>query len=228
MCPPLLTPPSMPHIEAQRTSNECYSPFWLEGLFSEVWASLRRLFFVRTDHQHWAVGMAHNRVRYAAHQRSSHSPEPPTTHNDQVRSELLGQGQDLQVHLPHPEVSPCHGAPGHLHPQRLFPEPLLGLLFDLLVELAIVAESPRIALQKHGHHSDVHHVQLGVGRIGQLYGPQDGQFSFFGAVGSEQDPRREDAHRDTLLSRRHPIEGPVLIVSRHWFVTRERRWHAAV
>src|SRR5215217_5672915 len=36
MCPPFLTPPSMPHMEAQRTSNECYSPFWLEGLFSEV------------------------------------------------------------------------------------------------------------------------------------------------------------------------------------------------
>ena len=50
--------------------------------------------------------------------------------------------------------------------------------------------------------------------------PQGGPFGFFGAVGSEQDPRREDAHRDTLLSRRYPIEGPVLIVSRGWFVAR--------
>src|SRR5215213_6904125 len=102
--------------------------------FSEVRATLRRLSLLRTDHQHGAVGMAHNRVRDATHQRSSYSPEPPTTHHDQVRSELLGQGHDLQSHLPHPEVSPCHGAPGGLHPQRLFPEPLLGLLFDLLVE----------------------------------------------------------------------------------------------
>src|SRR5215208_6158675 len=90
MCPPLLTPPSMPHIEAQRTSNECYSPFWLEGLFSEVWASLRRLFFLRTDHQHRAVGMAHNRVRYAAHQRSAHSPQSPTAHHDQACTYVLG------------------------------------------------------------------------------------------------------------------------------------------
>src|SRR3712207_6289146 len=31
-----------------------------------------------------------------------------------------------------------------------------------------------------------------------------------------------------LRSCRHPIEGSVLIVSIHWFVTRERRWHDAV
>src|SRR5829696_4785802 len=196
--------------------------------FSEVRATLRRLFFLRTDHQHWAVGMAHNRVRYAAHQRSAHSAEPPTPHHDQVRSELLGQGQDLQIHLPHPEVSPCHGAPGGLYPPGLFPEQHPGHLFDLIVEPAFVAERPGIALQESGHHSDVNHVQLGVGCIGQVHGPQGGQLGFFGAVGSEQDSRREDAHRVTLLSRGHPIEGPVLIVSRQWFVTRERRWHDIV
>src|SRR5215210_5965613 len=169
--------------------------------------------------------MAHYRVRDAAHQRSSHSAEPPTAHHDQVRSELLGQGHDLHSHLPHPEVSPCHGATGGLHPPGLFPEQLPGHLFYLLVEPAVVAKRPWIALQENGQHSDVHHVQLGVGRIGQVHGPKGGQFGFFGAVGSEQDSRREDAHRDTLLSRRHPIEGPVLIVSRYWFVTRQRRWH---
>src|SRR5215213_10779783 len=162
--------------------------------------------------------MAHNRVRDAAHQRSSHSAETPTAHHDQVRLELLGQGHDLQIHLPHPEVSPGHGAPGGLHPPGLFPQQLPGHLFYLLVEPAFVAERPWIALQKNGHHSDVHHVQLRVGRIGQVHGSKGGQFGFFGAVGSEQDFRREDAHSDTLLSRRHPIEGPVLIVSRHWFV----------
>src|SRR5215207_7534544 len=86
--------------------------------------------------------MAHNRVRDATHQRSSYSAEPPTAHHDQVRLELFGQGHDLKVHRPHPEVSPCHGGPGHLHPPGLFPEPLPGLLFYVLVELAIVAERP--------------------------------------------------------------------------------------
>src|SRR5215211_4457018 len=126
--------------------------------FSEVRATLRRLSLLRTDHQHGAVGMAHNRVRDATHQRSSYSPEPPTTHHDQVRLELLGQSHDLQSHLPHPEVSPCHGSPGSLHPPRLLPEQLPGHLYDLLVELAIVAEGPWIALQENGDHSDVHHV----------------------------------------------------------------------
>src|SRR5215211_2598719 len=190
--------------------------------FSEVRATLRRLSLLRTDHQHGAVGMAHNRVRDATHQRSSYSAEPPTAHHDQVRLELLGQGHNLQSHLPHPEVSPGYGAPGRLHPPGLFPQQLPGHLFDLLVEPAFVAERPWIALQENGHHSDVRHVQLGVGRISQVHGSKGGQFGFFGAVGSEQDPRREGAHRDTLLSRRHPIEGPVLIVSRHWFVARQR------
>src|SRR5919107_1674394 len=125
--------------------------------FSEVRATLRRLSLLRTDHKNWAVGMAHNRVRYAAHQRSSHSPEPPTAHHDQVRLELLGQGHDLQIHLPHPEVSPGHGAPDSLHPPGLFPEQLPGHLFYILVEPAFVAERPWIALQENGHHSDVHH-----------------------------------------------------------------------
>jgi hypothetical protein len=35
----------------------------------------------------------------------------PTTHHDQVRLELLGQGHDLQIHLPHPEVGPATVSP---------------------------------------------------------------------------------------------------------------------
>src|SRR5215211_8780565 len=53
-----------------------YSPKCLEvefyelrhnGVLGSTDYSLRRLFFLRTDHQNGAVGMAHNRVRYAAH-----------------------------------------------------------------------------------------------------------------------------------------------------------------
>ena len=74
--------------------------------FSEVQATLRRLFLLRTDHQHWAVGMAHNRVRDAAHQRSSHSPEAPTAHHDQARTYVLGNLYDLlgAILLGYPEM----------------------------------------------------------------------------------------------------------------------------
>src|ERR687897_3719778 len=72
-----------------------YSPECVEGKFCELHVngvlgssgySLRRLFLLLTDHQHWAVGMAHNRVRDAAHQRSSHSSQSPTSHHDQAHS----------------------------------------------------------------------------------------------------------------------------------------------
>src|ERR671916_485526 len=116
--------------------------------FSEVGATLRGLFLLRTDHQHGAVSMPHNRVRDAAHQRSSHSPEPSTAHHYQIHSELLAQGHDLQGDRPHPEVSPCHGAPGGLHPPGLLSEQLPGLLFYLLVELAVEAERPWIAIHE--------------------------------------------------------------------------------
>ena len=43
--------------------------------------------------------------------------------------------------------------------------------------------------------------------------PLGRQLGFLGSVGGPQDPRREDAHRGTLLSRRRPMEVPVLIVA---------------
>src|ERR687895_2997931 len=73
-----------------------YSPECVEGKFCELHVngvlgssgySLRRLFFLLTDHQHWAVGMAHNRVRDAAQQRSAHYSESPTAHHDQAHSQ---------------------------------------------------------------------------------------------------------------------------------------------
>ena len=87
--------------------------------FSEVGATLRGLFLLRTDHQHRAVGMSHYRVRYAAHQRSSHSAEPPTAHHDQARTYVLGNLYDLL------------GAIALGHPQMLLGD-LTSLLLDLL------------------------------------------------------------------------------------------------
>src|SRR5918994_3920866 len=78
-----------------RTSPFGDSPKFAYTEFSEVRPTLRRLFLLRTDHQHWAVGMSHNRVRYAAHQRSSHSAEPPTAHHDQARPYVFGNLYDL-------------------------------------------------------------------------------------------------------------------------------------
>src|SRR5215204_5363574 len=77
--------------------------------FSEVGATLRCLFLLRTDHQHRAVGMAHYRVRYAAHQRSSHSPQSPTA--------FLEKGEPLRERSPQHSVStkglgPCASQPG--------------------------------------------------------------------------------------------------------------------
>src|SRR5215207_6105094 len=81
-----------------------YSPECVEGEFCELHVngvlgssgySLGRLFFLLTDHQHWAVGMPHNRVRDAAHQRSSHSAQSPAPHHDQARAYVLGNLYDL-------------------------------------------------------------------------------------------------------------------------------------
>src|SRR5215207_6695283 len=74
--------------------------------FSEVGATLRGLFLLRTDHQHRAVSMPHNRVRYAAHQRSSHSPQSPTAHHDQARTYVLGNLYDLlgAIALGYPQI----------------------------------------------------------------------------------------------------------------------------
>src|SRR5918995_6274615 len=92
--------------------------------FSEVQATLGRLFLLRTDHQHGAVGMAHNRVRDAAHQRSSHSAESPTAHYDQACSYVLGNLYDLLGAIPLG------------YPQMLLGDPtsLLHDLRSLLVE----------------------------------------------------------------------------------------------
>jgi hypothetical protein len=62
--------------------------------------------------------MAHNRVRDAAHQRSSHSAESPAPHHDQARSYVLGNLYDLLGAIP-----------------LGYPEMLLGDLTSLLLDL---------------------------------------------------------------------------------------------
>jgi hypothetical protein len=86
--------------------------------FSEVRATLRRPFLLRTDHQNGAVGMAHNQVRDAAHQHPSHSAKPPTAHHDQARTYVLGNLYDLLGAIP-----------------LGYPEMLLGDLTSLLLDL---------------------------------------------------------------------------------------------
>jgi hypothetical protein len=50
--------------------------------------------------------MPHNRVRYAAHQRSSHSAESPTAHHDKARTYVLGNLYDLlgAIALGYPQI----------------------------------------------------------------------------------------------------------------------------
>jgi hypothetical protein len=75
--------------------------------------------------------------------------------------------------------------------------------------------------------SDGHDVQLRVGGGGHIHSGGAGQLGVLGAVGGQQDRGGEDAHRDTLLSRGHPMEISVLIVSRTLVSTRVRRRHNA-
>src|SRR5215217_9323279 len=70
--------------------------------FSEVRATLRRLFLLRTDHQHWAVGLPHNRVRYAArrsHLRRTRSPGRSVLRASQVSDSSVALCADPVVVL---------------------------------------------------------------------------------------------------------------------------------
>ena len=80
--------------------------------------------------------MAHNRVRYAAHQRSSHSAKPPTAHHDQACTYVLGNLYDLLGTI----------ALG-------YPEMLLGDLTSLLLDLRslLVEDVFRLLSELFGH-----------------------------------------------------------------------------
>src|SRR5215207_1108112 len=103
---------------------------------SRKFGNLRRLLLFRAHHQHRATSVADNPIGDSPFDGPPYPPVAPATHHDQVRPELLGQAYNLQVHLPHPEVSPGHCAPGSLHSPGLPSEQLAGQLLDLLVELA--------------------------------------------------------------------------------------------
>src|SRR5215207_10967207 len=124
--------------------------------FSEVGATLRGLFLLRTDHQHRAVGMSHYRVRYAAHQRSSHSAEPPTAHHDQARTYVLGNLYDLLGAIPlgYPQMLLGNTTSLLLYLRCLLVEDVLRLLpesFDHCRVANVVGGTPR---------RNSHHVQL--------------------------------------------------------------------
>src|SRR5215212_6212160 len=129
-------------------------------------------------HQDRAGSAADNRIGDAPLDGSPYPPVAPATHYDQAYPELLGQGHDIQIHHPQPEVSTGHRSASDLHPPRQLSEQLPRLLFDLFVELVVVAECPGIAYQETGYHSDVDHVQLGVSLFSYVYGPQGGQLRF--------------------------------------------------
>jgi hypothetical protein len=69
-------------------------------------------FLLLSDHHNGAVGVPHDRVRDASHERASYPAEAPASYHDQVRARLLGQADDLLVRMPHPQVGVREGSPG--------------------------------------------------------------------------------------------------------------------
>src|SRR5215211_6036753 len=151
---------------------------------------LCRAFLLRPDHQNWAVGMAHNRVRYAAHQRSSHSAESPTAHHDQARRYVLGHPYDLlgAISLGYPEMLLGDRTSLLLDLRSLLVEDVLRLLPELFDRCGVANVVGGIAWRNS------HHVQLRVGAVSQIDGGGAGQLGLSGAVGGQQDRGREDAH----------------------------------
>src|SRR5829696_969267 len=94
---------------------------------------------VTAYHKDRAGGVADNRIGDAPLDGPPYPPVASATHHDQAYPELVGQGYDLQVHYPQPEVGTGHGSASDLHPPGQLSKQLPRLLFDLLVELAVVA-----------------------------------------------------------------------------------------
>src|SRR3712207_9194496 len=60
--------------------------------------------------QHRAVGVADDGVRDTAHEGPSDTAQPSAAHHYQPCTYLLGQGDDLFVRFPHPEMGLHYGA----------------------------------------------------------------------------------------------------------------------
>ena len=91
-------------------------------------------------HQHGAVCVPHNRVRYAARKRPSYPSYPPSAHDDQTRSYLLGQGDYLRVWTPCCVVRAFHLSPRGLD---LAHHILQGLSLSVLVMPILQAQNLR-------------------------------------------------------------------------------------
>jgi hypothetical protein len=144
------------------------------------------------------VAMPDNRVGDAADQGSPCATKPPSAHNDEVRSYVVGNLHDLL------------GAVAHTHPQVLlhdFPSGLPDLL-DLLGENGF-----RLLPKLFEHFRDAdavgriagcdgYDVQLRVGGVGQSDGGGEGQLRLAGAVGGQKDRGRDAAHPSPLFLRR--------------------------
>src|SRR5829696_199301 len=80
-------------------------------------------------HQHGAVSVPHNRVRYAARKSPPYPAYPSSAHDDQTRSYLLGQGHYLRVWTPYFEVRAFHLYPRGLDlPHHILQGPPLSVL----------------------------------------------------------------------------------------------------
>src|SRR5215217_9229613 len=79
-------------------------------------------------HQHWAVRVPDNRVRYAPRKRPPYPPYPPSAHHDQTCSYLLSQGDYLRVWTPCCMVRAFHLSPRGLDlPHHILQGRLLSL-----------------------------------------------------------------------------------------------------
>src|SRR3712207_2186159 len=163
---------------------------------------------------HGAVSVPHHGVRNTAHQRPPYPAVVATAHNDQPRSQLLGQAHDLLGYPSHPEVAPANGPPGDLYPPEQLPEHLSALLLVLVVEQAVVTYGAG-SIQEVGHPLDVNYVRLGSSALGEIYGCPGGQLGLLGAVGGQQDLRMEDLHFERLLAAIRPTVMIPLAPQRH-------------
>src|SRR4028119_583024 len=84
------------------------------------------------------------------------TPTPQDSFRRRPRAYMRAPAHPLQVPRPPPEVGAGHGSAGDPHPPGQLPQQLPGLLFDLLVELAVVAAHSGIAHQESRRPSHVH------------------------------------------------------------------------
>jgi hypothetical protein len=84
------------------------------------------------DHEHGAVGVTHDRVRDAAHERPPHSAQAPTPRDDQAGLQLLAELDDRLVGLAEGQMRFLDFGPRSFYELRLLIYPRPGLALALL------------------------------------------------------------------------------------------------